>query len=101
MPNKKGRGDSESPWLVARRCLAVINRLQQGAATKQELITAVYQTNDALEDQKTLANRFEKDKKRLQDGLNISILYDKTVKGYIIGERERPLHYRLHALWEN
>ncbi len=91
MTNKTGRGSSESPWYVARRCLAVINYLQQGAATKQELLTAVYQALDPEATPAILAERFEKDKGRLRDLLGVPIHYDKTVKSYVIGEREQPL----------
>lgn len=91
MTENRGRGSSESPWLVARRCLAVINRLQQGVATKDELITAVYQAFDPEANLEILHTRFEKDKKRLKDLLFVPIHYDKSLKGYVIGEWERPL----------
>jgi predicted DNA-binding transcriptional regulator YafY len=76
---------------VARRCLAVINRLQQGPATKQELLTAVYRTNDSPADWQKLATRFENDKMRLRDKLGIPIRYDKRGGGYVIAGWERPL----------
>nr|PID85231.1 MAG: hypothetical protein CSB13_09050 [Chloroflexota bacterium] len=91
MKKKQKQGTSDSPWAVARRCLAVINRLQQGAATKKELITAVYQSDIAPASEKALTKRFEADKRRLQNNLYIPIHYDKNVKGYVFGERERPL----------
>lgn len=93
MPDYKGRkrGNPDSSWLVARRCLAVINRLQQGPASKQTLIAAVYQASDPEADPQTLANRFDKDKERLRNKLEMSIYYDKEVKGYVLGKWERPL----------
>ncbi len=91
MGTKQGRGSSESPWHVARRCLAIINHLQQGPTAKQELITAVYQQNDPRADKAALHKRFENDKKRLRDRLNMPIHYEKRVKGYVLGEWERPL----------
>lgn len=91
MSKNQSRGSSESPWLVARRCLAVINRLQQGSASKEDLLTAVYQTPDAPIDPKIAANRFEKDRERLCAFLNTPIHYEKAVGGYVLGERERPL----------
>ena len=90
MSGKRGRGNAESSWLVARRCLDIINRLQQGAASKQDLLAMVYGDEDVLEDE-VLTNRFDKDKERLRDRLQVPIRYDKGVKGYVIGERERPL----------
>lgn len=101
MVQKQGRGSSESPWYVASRCLAIINYLQRGAATKQELLTAVYQPLDVEATPAILAERFEKDKGRLRDFLAVPIRYDKASQGYVIGERERPLHYHLHILREN
>lgn len=91
MSTKQGRGVSESPWRVARRCLAVVNRLQQGPATKQELLTAVYHSTDSPADWETLATRFENDKVRLRDKLGIPVRYDKRVGGYVIAGWERPL----------
>ncbi|NKQ34065.1 MAG: WYL domain-containing protein [Chloroflexi bacterium] len=91
MANKRGRGISESSWYVARRCLDVVIRLQQGPATKAELLTAVYQTDDAAQDWQKLSLRFENDKIRLRDKLGIPIRYDKTVGGYVLGEGKRPL----------
>ncbi len=95
MQKKQGRGTSESTWLVMRRCLAIINRLQQGSATKNELLTAVYiaEGNEAYGNQvgRPLNRRFEEDKKRLRTHLDVDIRYDKTAKGYIIEDRERPL----------
>ncbi|MBP6472234.1 MAG: WYL domain-containing protein [Chloroflexi bacterium] len=91
MDTKSGRGSSESVWHVARRCLALINRLQQGPATKAELIAAVYQVEDRPVDPQTAGNRFEKDKERLRTRLFMPIFYDKAVNGYVLGDMERPL----------
>ena len=91
MSIKQGRGNPESSWFVARRCLAVINLLQQGAATKRELITAVYQPNDPLASEAALSKRFQNDKERLRNQLHVSIRYDKKAKGYVIEGWERPL----------
>lgn len=46
MSKKAKRGTSESSWLAARRCLAIINRLQQGVATKEELLATIYRTEN-------------------------------------------------------
>ena len=91
MAHKSNRGTSESVWHVARRCLAVINRLQQEPATKGELLDVTYRVEDPDAPQTALAKRFEKDKVRLWENLGVQIRYDKSVKGYVITERERPL----------
>lgn len=91
MSIKQGRGYPESSWLVARRCLAIVNRLQQGVATKQELITAVYRPSDPDQNWETLSKRFENDKERLRHRLHVPIQYDKQLKGYVIEEEKRPL----------
>lgn len=91
MANKSGRGSAESSWHVARRCLAIINRLQQGAASKQELITTIYRSEDTSIPDTLLAKRFENDKLRLWDKLGVRIRYDRKLKGYVIAEWERPL----------
>ena len=90
--SKKG---SESTWHVARRCLAMLRRVQQGPATKRELLAAVYASEgEEAYDRVTgenLTKRFDNDKLRLWDRLHIRIRYDKRVKGYVIAEIERPL----------
>ncbi len=91
MTMRQGRGPAESVWNVARRCLAVINHLQAGAATKEELLTAVYQPESPTTTRKNLNSRFENDKKRLKKNLNVPIYYDKIAQGYVIQESEREL----------
>ena len=89
---KKG---SESCWHAARRCLAMLRRVQQGPATKRELLAAVCagEGEDAygFTTGENLTKRFENDKLRLWDNLRVRIRYDKQVKGYVIAEMERPL----------
>lgn len=88
-------GSAESSWLAARRCLAILLRLQQGPARKQELLDAVYRF--AGEEAygrttgKALRRRFEEDKLRLEDRLQVKIRYSREEKGYVIEWRERPL----------
>ena len=91
MANKSGRGSAESSWHVARRCLAIINRLQQGSASKQELLTTIYHEEDVSIPDALLAKRFENDKLRLWDKLGVHVRYDRKLKGYVIAEWERPL----------
>ena len=91
MAKKAKRGLSESSWLAARRCLAIINRLQQGVATKQELLADIYRAEIPQATQLALNGRFENDKIRLWKNLQVRVRYDKDVKGYRMPEWERPL----------
>lgn len=91
MPTKAGRGTAESVWHVARRCLAIINRLQQGPATKEELLATIYRAEDANATQAALNRRFDNDKTRLWQKFQVRIRYDKLAKGYVLAEWERPL----------
>lgn len=91
MTKQSQRGSSESSWLAARRCLALVNRLQQGPATKQELLEAIYRPEDVAASQSALSKRFENDKVRLWDNLNVRIQYDRVVGGYVMTAWERPL----------
>jgi predicted DNA-binding transcriptional regulator YafY len=91
MKEQAGRGTPESAWYVARRCLAVINRLQQGPANKAELLEQVYRAEDREAPVADLARRFDHDKERLANRLGVKIAYDKGVKGYVIVGWERPL----------
>jgi predicted DNA-binding transcriptional regulator YafY len=85
----------ESQWLVLRRCLAIVQRVQQGPATKQELLAAVYalEGEDAygLVDDKTLSGKFEKDIARIRENLQVNVRYNRKLGGYVIEELERPL----------
>ena len=85
------RGRPDSSWPAARRCLGIINRLQQGPATKEELITAIYRREHPHVNHDLLLERFDKDKARLQERFGIKICYDKTVKAYVLAEWQRPL----------
>lgn len=96
MPEKKS-GNRESSWLAARRCLAILRRLQEGPASKNDLIAAVLVAEgaDAYGAPDTsradITKRFENDKLRLNNQLRTPIQYDSTAGGYVIAERERPL----------
>jgi hypothetical protein len=50
---------------VARRCLTVINRLQQGPAAKQEMLATIFRAEDANAAISVLVQRFDNDKTRL------------------------------------
>ena len=95
MNQKKGRGNRESSWLAARRCLAMLLRLQQGPATKQQLLDVVHKDaggeSDGRQSTKAINRRFEEDKRRLADQLGVKIRYSGDVNGYVIEWWERPL----------
>lgn len=91
MTKQTKRGSSESSWVAARRCLALVNRLQQGAAAKEELLATIYRAEDPEAAESALNGRFENDKLRLWENLQVRIRYDKSVKGYRLTEWERPL----------
>lgn len=90
-------GSRESSWAAARRCLAILRRLQQGPAKKADLIAAVLDAEgaaaygDAGTSHRDVAKRFDNDKLRLLNQLRMPIRYDGSAGGYVLGELERPL----------
>ncbi|MBX3060970.1 MAG: WYL domain-containing protein [Anaerolineae bacterium] len=95
MTTQLHKGKAESSWPVARRCLAILLRLQQGPAQKQELLTAV-QRSEGKEayghcSPKALDRRFREDLSRLEKYFGIKVAYSKADKGYVVVRRERPL----------
>jgi len=95
MAQKQRKGKRESPWLVARRCLALLLRAQQGPASKEALLAAVYAAEgaEAYGDAggQVLAKRFENDKQRLWERLLARLRYDKAAGGYVLAAWERLL----------
>ena len=95
MPDSHHNPNWESRWLVLRRCLAILRRLQRGPARKGELLAAVYEAEGAAAyggaTGAALDKRFEADKRRLRHELHTPVTYDKTAAGYVLGERGRPL----------
>lgn len=81
----------ESSWLVARRCLSLLRRLQQGAAGKHEIMNTIYGQQDEPVPAAALAKRFDADKRRLSDHLGVKIKYSREAAGYVIDWWERPL----------
>jgi predicted DNA-binding transcriptional regulator YafY len=65
--------------------------LQQGWATKQDLLKDIYAAEDTSEAPAAMAKRFEHDKRRLHQRLGVQVRYDKRVGGYILADWERPL----------
>ncbi|MGQ9681603.1 MAG: helix-turn-helix transcriptional regulator, partial [Anaerolineae bacterium] len=88
-------GRRESQWLVMRRCLAILRRVQRGTATRAELLAAVraevgaeaYAEGDAGAARK----RLEKDLERIRAHLLIDLYYDRRAGGYTIRDTWLPL----------
>lgn len=89
------RGARESEWLVLRRCLALLRRVQQGPANKDQLVAAVCAEIGADAyggaSGRALAERFHRDKQRLFSHLGVRLRYDASAGGYVIGELTQPL----------
>lgn len=89
------RGASESPWLVVRRCLAILRRLQQSPADWHTLIEAVLlaEGHDAYGQAEgtALKKRFHRDLEHLRHSLHITIELDRRTGEYSITGLERPL----------
>lgn len=80
------RGDRESPWVVLRRCLAIVRRLQQGPADRKALVAAVRAGEfpdpyDGAEDAR-LQKKLEKDLWRLRYNLGIGVRFDRRAGTY-------------------
>jgi len=95
MPDNRLNPNWESRWLVLRRCLAIVHRLQRGPTRKNELLSAVYAAEGPLAygnaTGRALDKRFEADKRRLREELHAPIYYDKAAGGYVLGVCDRPL----------
>ena len=89
------RGRKESPWLVLRRCLAIIQRAQRGPASRDELIQAVLnqEESDAYGETegKALYLRLEKDLARIRRNLLVDLYFDQQIGGYVIRDTWTPL----------
>src|SRR5690606_8941147 len=85
----------ESEWLVIRRCLTILHRVQQGPARKAELLAAVYAAEGegayGWVEGTALAKRFQGDCRRIRDILQVDIRYSHQAGGYVIQGLERPL----------
>ena len=88
------RGKRESQWLVMRRCLAIIRRLQQGPAGWKALIEAVLAEDEEAYSQITgqaLYKRLRNDLDRLRNNLYIDIRADRRSGEYTIHNLDTPL----------
>ena len=88
-------GRRESHWLVTRRCLAIIRRLQRGPATARELIQAACEAEgvDAYGGAQGIALRkkFEKDRERIRRHLLVDLRFDRGTGRYLIRDLWMPL----------
>ncbi len=81
------RRSRDSEWMTMRRCLALLQRLLRGPATKAELMTAV---RDQVGDEAYLTNpstgrssAFEKDiNQRLPEHLGVEVRFDRSSGAY-------------------
>jgi predicted DNA-binding transcriptional regulator YafY len=85
----------EGPTTVIKRCLALLRRLQQGPADKEELIASVL---DAVDREayggaagKALDKRFEYDKRKLEDLFGLQVRYRRATGTYEIEDVWEPL----------
>jgi predicted DNA-binding transcriptional regulator YafY len=88
------RGQRESHWLVLRRCLAIVRRLQRGPAAWPELVAAVLREDPAAygrTEGQPLYKRFRHDLTRLRDSLGVDIRADRRSKTYTILDTTQPL----------
>lgn len=88
------RGHRESEWLVIRRCLAIVRRLQRGPASWRQLVEAVRATVPeayGLTEGTPLYKRFRRDLERLRDSLGVEIRANRRTKEYILIEADPPL----------
>jgi len=88
-------GQRESHWLVIRRCLAIVRRLQRGPATREDLLEAVYRSEGegayGLAKGRALKKRFENDLQRIRSNLYIKVGYNRKDKTYYIQDVWTPL----------
>jgi predicted DNA-binding transcriptional regulator YafY len=88
------QGKRESEWQVIRRCLAIIRRIQQGEATRDDLIRAVLAAVPEAYSEATgpqLHKRFHSDLARIRNHLWIEVQANPRTKQYSIRDMNQPL----------
>ncbi len=88
-------GRRESDWLVIRRCLAIIRRVQRGLATRDDLLQAVREQEGpeayGTAKSEALDHRLENDLRRIRDNLRVDLNFDRQAGGYTIRDTWLPL----------
>ena len=91
------QGKRESEWHVQRRCLAIIRRVQRGAANWQDLAEAVRQWEHPAAYGElagaALQHQIQRDLRRIREKLSINIRYNRQLQGYEFRpeDTDRPL----------
>jgi predicted DNA-binding transcriptional regulator YafY len=89
------RGKRESQWLVVRRCLAIVHRVQRGPASWEELVQAVLEQAGAEAygeaEGQALHRRLENDLHRVRECLHVDLGFDRQAGGYVLRNTEIPL----------
>lgn len=89
------RGFREGQWLILRRCLAIIRRVQQGPADWQGLVEAVLEQEGPAgygqTEGKALHKRLHRDLDRIRRELGIQLYADRSRGEYVIREATLPL----------
>ena len=89
------RGKRESHWLVVRRCLAIVQRVQRGLASWEELVQAVLEQAGAEAygeaEGQALHRRLENDLRRIREHLMVKLDFDRRTGGYVICDTWTPL----------
>ena len=89
-----------SEWLSLKRCLAIIQRLQQGPATNIELLAYVSNTLDETAYPSSVSARekaFKRDRENLKKRLGVKIQYSASTKKYTLTEGSELFRLKLSA----
>ncbi len=88
-------GRRESDWLVIRRCLTIIRRVQRGPATREDLLQTVRKQEGpeayGTAEDEAAGRRLEKDLQRIRDNLGVDLYYDRQARSYAIRDTWLPL----------
>ncbi len=88
------RSKRESEWLVIRRCLSIIRRVQRSPATRDDLIAAALAEEPEAYGGATgrqLYKNFHDDLARIRNNLLIEVRADPRTKQYSIQDMDQPL----------
>ena len=89
------RGKRDSEWLVIKRCLAIVRQVQQGPASRAQLLEAMLavehqdaafgddsRRQTAAHPERALVKRLEYDLARIRDVLGVDIRFDRKLGAY-------------------